>query len=70
MTADVNAYDRMIIEKNRQYLYCVKDNNLVWHWSPWHAWYDELKRTGITKTIARKIGGNVRKFNPITGEIR
>lgn len=70
MTADVNAYDRMIIEKNRQYLYCVKDNNPVWHWSPWHAWHDELNRTEITKTIARKIGGKVRKFNPITGEIR
>ena len=70
MNTNINDYNRMIIEKNRQYLYCVKDNNLVWHWSPWHAWHDELKRTWITKTIARKIGGNVRKFNPITGEIR
>lgn len=67
---DISKYDRLIIEKDRQYLTCVKDLRMQWHWSPYHAWWDKRGRKDITKAIAWRIGGKVRRFNPITGEIR
>ena len=69
MTVDLSKYDRPIIEKDRRYLYCVHDLRPEWHWSPYHAWWDR-RRNGSARMVAKKLGGKVRIFNPITGDIR
>lgn len=70
MSVDMSKYDRLIIEKDRRYLTGVKDLRPQWHWSPYHAWWDKHGRRETTKGIARKLGGRVRRFNPITGEVK
>lgn len=70
MTVDMSKYERLIIEKDRKYLTCIRDMRPEYHWSPYHAWWDKRKRRDVSKQIARSIGGKVRRFNPITGEVR
>lgn len=70
MMADLSRYERLIIEKDRRYLTCAKDMRPEYHWSPYHAWWDKRNRKDVTKTLAKMIGGKVRRFNPITGEVK
>lgn len=69
MKIKTESYSRLIVEKDRRYLYRAKNKTAVWHWSSYDAWYDSFKRPGAALAVARKFGGIVRKFNPITGEI-
>ena len=69
MNVDLRQYDRRIVEKDRRYLTGAKNGEPVWYWSPYHAWYDAENGGRFVPEIARKVGGTVRTFNPITGEI-
>ena len=69
MSVDMKQYDRMIIEKDRNYLSHAENGEPVWHWSPYHAWWDPFKGRYARK-VADKVGGIVRVFNPITGDIK
>lgn len=66
---DINDYARLIIEKDNRYLYRARNKRPIWHWSSYDAWFDKFHRAGMTAAVARKFGGTVRSFNPITGEI-
>ena len=65
---DVTDYDRVIIEKDRRYLACIKDGLPVWHWSTYQAWWDPYGGK-FAKEVARKLDARIRTFNPITGDI-
>ncbi|MBQ1364241.1 MAG: hypothetical protein IIY60_00375 [Clostridia bacterium] len=69
MDVNMRKYDRAIIEKDRRYLFCVKNGEPSWHWSLYQAWWDRGNGENARK-VARIIGGVVRIFNPITGEVR
>lgn len=69
MKTDLTAYDRRIIEKDRRYLTGAENGKPVWHWSQYHAWWDQENGGRFVAAVARKVGGQVRTFNPITGAI-
>lgn len=70
MNTDLTAYERRIIEKDRRYLWGAKNKEPVWHWSPYHAWWDEEHSGRYVAEVAKEVRGTVRIFNPITGTIR
>lgn len=67
---DMSKYERLIIEKDGKYLTGFKDMRPEYSWSKYQAWWDKKKRRDVSKQTARSIGGKVRRFNPITGEVR
>ena len=69
MNTDLRAYNRRIIEKDRRYLTRAENGQPVWHWSPYHAWWDAENGGRFVTAVARKVGGTVRVFNPITGSV-
>ena len=69
MNTNLRDYDRKIIEKDRRYLFKAENGEPVWHWSLYHAWWDEEHGGQYVPEVAKQVGGTVRTFNPITGEI-
>ena len=69
MSMDRRTYDRRIIVKNRRYLQKAENGEPVWTWSPYDAWWDEENGGRFVGIIAEKVGGKIRRFNPISGEV-
>lgn len=68
MKVDLSEYERKIVQKGRLYLYCAGgDGSLQWTNSKYDAW--SSKRRDKAVMVAKKVGGRVRTFNPITGDI-
>ena len=67
---DRQEYDRRIIVKNRRYLQKAENGEPVWTWSPYDAWWDEENGGRFVGIIAEKVSGKIRRFNPITGELK
>ena len=70
MSIDLRTFDRRIIEKDRRYLWGAKDREPVWVWSPHDAWWDEENSGRYVQRVANRVGGIIRTFNPITGELK
>ena len=70
MTTDRAAYERRIIEKDRRYLWGAKNGAPVWVPSPYDAWWDQENSGANVLMVAKEIGGTVRTFNPLTGELK
>ena len=70
MKTDLSQYDRRIIEKDRRYLWGAKNGAQVWVPSPYDAWWDQENSGANVLMVAKEIGGTVRTFNPLTGELK
>lgn len=70
MNTDLTTYERRIIEKDRRYLWGAKGGAPVWVPSPYDAWWDQENSGANVLMVAKEIGGTVRTFNPLTGEIK
>lgn len=70
MKTDPRTLERRIIEKDRRYLWGAKDGAPVWVPSPYDAWWDQENSGANVLMVAKEIGGTVRTFNPLTGEIK
>lgn len=70
MKTDPRTLERRIIEKDRRYLWGAKDGAPVWVPSPYDAWWDKENSGANVLMVAKEIGGTVRTFNPLTGEIK
>lgn len=67
MKVDLTRY---IISRNRQYLvgipyYCTLKPR--WSNSPYDA--ARIKNANDARAVAKKVGGNVHRFNPLNGEV-
>lgn len=69
MNTDLRTYNRRIVEKDKRYLTHAERGRPAWHWSPYHAWWDAENGGQFVPEIAKKVGGKVRTFNPVTGVI-
>ena len=69
MEVNIKAFDRKIVEKDRRYISRAYAGQPEYHWSLYSAWWDP-KGGENARLVARKIGGTVRTFNPITGDVR
>ena len=59
-----------IVSRNRQYLvaipyYCTMKPR--WSNSPYDA--AQIKDANDARAVANKVGGNIHRFNPLTGEV-
>lgn len=70
MKTDPRTLERRIIEKDRRYLWGAKDGAPVWVPSPYDAWWDQENSGANVLMVAKEIGGTVRTFNPLTGELK
>lgn len=66
MVLDLSCW---VVRKNRQYLVAVDDICKIPKYSP-HA-YDavQIMDANDARAVADKVGGNVHRFNPLTGEV-
>ena len=68
MKVDLNEYERKIVQKGRLYLYCAGgDGSLQLTNSKYDAWRN--RHAEKARMVAKKVGGRVRTFNPITGDV-
>lgn len=58
-----------VIRKNRQYLVAITEMSHQPKYSP-HA-YDavRIENANDARAVADKVGGNIHRFNPLTGEV-
>ena len=70
MKTDPRTYERRIIEKDRRYLWGAKDGGPVWVPSPYDAWWDQENDGANVLIVAKEVGGTVRTFNPLSGELK
>lgn len=65
---DMDAYC-WVVQKNRQYLVAINSIRNTPMYSQ-HI-YDaaQIKNANDARFIANKVGGNIHKFNPLTGEV-
>lgn len=66
----IRSRDRLIIERGGVYLAGARNGQPLWHWSKYHAWWDENHNGRYVEKVAAKVGGTVMLFNPITGNAR
>ena len=67
MTTDLSCW---VVRKNRQYLVALSEMcGLKPKYSP-HA-YDaaRIENANDARFVANKVGGNIHRFNPLTGEV-
>lgn len=67
MTKDLSCW---VVRKNRQYLVAIPEMlGAKPRYSP-HA-FDaaRIKNANDARWVAHKVGGNIHKFNPLTGEV-
>lgn len=57
--------DCMIIKKDGVFLVGKGMCGIQWRWSMWDAW--RTQNRSMAYTVARKVGGQVWHFNPISG---
>ena len=67
MTVDLRDYEEFVVRKGRLYMFSVTDGYLRWTNSPYDAW--RHKRRDKARMVAKRIGGRVCAFNPVTGEV-
>lgn len=65
---DIREYNRLIVKKERLFLWCKDGNRLVWDASPYHAWHTKNRTAAVR--VAEKVGGDVWWFNPAAGALQ
>ena len=58
-----------VVRKNRQYLVAIPEMTNRPKYSP-HS-YDaaQIENANDARFVANKVGGNIHRFNPLTGEV-
>lgn len=66
MKADLSCW---VVRKNRQYLVAIPDVSRKPKYSP-HA-YDaaQIENANDARAVADKVGGNIHRFYPLTGDV-
>ena len=64
----IAEYDRFVVMKQNYYLRGIGMNGeLLWSTSPWDAWHNPWRHN--VQKVAKRVGGKMRVFNPITGRV-
>ena len=67
---DIRAATRVIVRRGPDYLVgtILYSRDLRWSSSQWDAWM--TRRKDVAGRVARKVGGELVLFNPVSGQLR
>lgn len=65
----VKVRNRLIVKKEGVFFRGLKYGNPEWTPSAYEAWYEPEGSQIFAQKVADKMGGVVRKFDPVTGEV-
>ena len=66
MTIDLSCW---VVKRDRQYLVAVPEHSRIPRYSP-HAYEAaRIKDANDARAVADRVGGNIHRFNPLTGEV-
>lgn len=58
-----------VVRKNRRYLVGIPEGLNAPRYSPYAYEAARIENANDARRVADKVGGNVHKFNPLTGEV-
>ena len=68
---EIRKYTTLIIKRENEYLVgCILHGGGMTRWSisAWDAWH--TREWDDVQSVAKKVGGKIMLFNPVTGELR
>ena len=66
MTADLSCW---VVKRNRQYLVAIPEHTGIPKYSPYAYEAARIINANDARAVAEKVGGNIHKFDPLTGEV-
>ena len=66
MTVDLSCW---VVRRNRQYLVAVPEHSKVPRYSQHVYEAAQIANANDARAVADRVGGNIHKFNPLTGEV-